>query len=161
MGEKKVNGRKRHIAVDTQGNLLHSEVHAANVHDTDGLRDVVAELLLRYPTIKHLWLDAGYRGCERWLADRYGLTVTIVTKQPQQHTFVVLPRRWVVERTFAQLGRSRILSKAYTHREEYSVTWLRLAAMQRLLRCLAPDPSVPRPYACRKRDRTGRPRPVP
>ena len=159
MGEKKVAGRKRHIAVDTQGNLLHVEVHAANVHDTDGLRDVVPELLQRYPTITHLWLDAGYRGCETWLLEQYGLTVTIVTKQPNQRTFVVLARRWVVERTFAQLGRSRILSKEYTHREEYSLTWLRLAAIQRLLRCLAPDPTRPQPYAKRTRDRNGRPVP--
>ncbi len=109
MGEKKILGRKRHIAVDTQGNLLYVVVDAANTADRVGLWDVVDGLAERFPSIQHIWVDGGYRGCADDIADSYGIRLEVVQKHPDQHTFVVLHRRWVVERTFAWSNRYRVL----------------------------------------------------
>jgi putative transposase len=139
MGEKKVTGRKRHIAVDTQGNLLAVVVHAANISDRDGAWDVLDVLTHRCPMVVKLWVDGGYTGLMQSIADAYDVTLEVVSKQPDQHTFVVLPRRWVVERTFAWLGRSRILSKEYTRCEEYTESWIYLSSIQRMLNNLHPS----------------------
>jgi putative transposase len=139
MGEKKVTGRKRHIAVDTQGNLLAVVVHAANISDRDGAWDVLDLLTRRCPTIVKRWVDGGYTGLLDAVAAAYGVTLEVVSKQPDQHTFVVLPRRWVVERTFAWLGRSRILSKEYTRCEEYTESWIYLSSIQRMVNNLHPN----------------------
>lgn len=157
MGGKKVTGRKRHIAVDTQGNLLTVVVHAANLSDRDGCWDVVAALARQCPTVRTIWVDAGYQGIAPEIQRDYGVALTVVHKHDNQHTFVVLPRRWVVERTLAWLNRCRILSKEYTAHEQYSESWIYLASIQRMLKKLAPNPAdatryahrrIPRPIAC-------------
>ena len=155
MGEKKVTGRKRHIAVDTQGNLIFVVVHAANVSDRDGLWDVIDGLHERYPTITHVWVDGGYRGCEDDILYYYGITVEVVNKLPNQTTFIVLPRRWVVERTIAWTNRYRVLAKEYTRDEIYSESFVYITSWHRLLRRLSPDGDEQKPYKNRKRDRKG------
>jgi putative transposase len=149
MGEKKVTGRKRHIAVDSQGNLLAVVVHAANLSDRDGAWDVLDRLTRRCPTIVKLWVDGGYAGLITLIEQAYGVTLELVSKHPDQHTFVVLPRRWVVERTFAWLGRSRILSKEYTRSEEYTESWIYLSSIQRMLNRLRPNDARTTRYSYR------------
>lgn len=140
MGEKKVVGRKRHIAVDTQGNLLVAVVHSADVSDRDGCWDVLDGLKQRCPTVRMIWVDGGYTGIEEAIARDYGITLSVVSKAPDQHTFVVLPRRWVVERSLAWLNRSRILAKEYTHHETASESWIYLSSIHRMVKKLAPSP---------------------
>jgi putative transposase len=153
MGGKKVTGRKRHIAVDTAGNLLTVVVHAANISDRDGAWDVLDLLIRRYPTLTKLWVDGGYTGLISAIVEAYGVTLEVVSKQRDQHTFVVLPRRWVVERTFAWLGRSRILSKEYTRCEEYTESWIYLSSIQRMLNTLQPNAARTTRYQHRKTPR--------
>ena len=114
-GHKKVKGRKRHILVDTPGNLLEVVVLAANSTDRAGaealLTKVEHQIALR---LLKLWADQAYRGeLETWLHEHWGIQLEIVTRSADQQGFVVQPRRWVVERTFAWLGRYRRLSKDY------------------------------------------------
>ena len=154
MGEKKVTGRKRHIAVDTEGNLLTVVVQAANSSDRDGAWDVLAVLTRRCPTITKLWVDGGSTGIISAIERDYGVTLEVVSTLPDQHTFVVLSRRWVVERTFAWLGRSRILSKEYTRCEEYTESWIYLSSMQRMLQKLRPHDARNTRYQHRKIPRT-------
>jgi len=150
MGGKKVTGRKRHIAVDSQGNLLAVVVHAANITDRDGCWDVIDQLAQTCPTVQMAWVDAGYQGIEPAIQRDYGMEVVVVRKHVDQHTFVVLPRRWVVERTFAWLNRCRILSKEYTAQEEYSESWIYLASIHRMVKKLAPNPADEMQYAHRR-----------
>lgn len=113
MEEKKIKGRKRHIAVDIMGNLLGVVVHAANLHDTATGIFPALEAMTLYPTIKGFSADAGYRGTfVEEIADIFGLPVEIPEKDPSK-TWEILPKRWVVERTFAWLNSSRRLSKDY------------------------------------------------
>jgi len=153
MGEKKVTGRKRHIAVDTQGNLLAVVVHAANISDRDGAWDVLDLLTRRCPTIVKLWVDGGYTGLIPAIEAAYGVRLEVISKRPDQHTFEVLPRRWVVERTFAWLGRSRILSKEYTRYEEYTESWIYLSSIQRMVNNLHPNNAQTTRYQHRKMPR--------
>jgi putative transposase len=128
-GGKKIAGRKRHILVDTEGHLLVAVVHAANLHDRDGGRLVLDQAGAAFPRLQRIWADQGYTGSiGRWAADRYGFTLDVVYpfwRQLQRYTpevlaelayapgFHVLPRRWVVERTFSWIGRQRRMSKDY------------------------------------------------
>jgi putative transposase len=113
-----VTGRKRHILVDTQGNLLVGIVHPANIADRDGADWVLEEAVQKYERLRHVWADSGYTGeLIEWWQTEHGITIEIVGKRPNQHSFVVAPRRWVVERTLAVLGRARRLSKDYEHEE--------------------------------------------
>lgn len=149
MGQKKITGRKRHISSDTQGNLLKAIVHAANIQDSAALEDVVAETCDVCPTIRLFWVDGGYRQTAEGIQECYDVTIDVVKKHPDQHTFVVLPRRWVIERTLAWLGRYRILSKEYTHRSEYTESWIYLASIHRILNRL--EPSEYRQHAYRSK----------
>jgi putative transposase len=90
--------------------------------------------------LTHIWADSSYSGelVEWWRAER-GITIEIVGKQPNQHTFVVAPRRWVVERTLATLGRARRLSKDYEHHDIFSESMVYLASIGSLLRRHAPN----------------------
>jgi len=151
MGGEKVRGRKRHLVVDTQGFLLAVGVSAADEDDRDGARWVLRRVPHHWPTVQHVWADQGYTGAD--LADALrqadGLRLDIVRHAEDQVGFVVLPRRWVVERTHAWLGRNRRLSKEYEREGEYTATLIYLASLHHLLRRLAPDPNAPRPYAAR------------
>ncbi len=147
MGEKKIKGRKRHLLVDTMGNLLRIVVHSAGIQDRDGADYVFDEIKDDYPALAKVWADQGYTGDlgEAILA-RYNIVLEIVEKSPDQKGFVVLPRRWVVERTLAWLNRYRRLSKDYECRVEYSEAWVYISSISRMLRKLHPNEHEERPY---------------
>ena len=112
MEEKKIKGRKRHIVTDTQGHLLHVKVHAANIHDTVAGCDVFKEALSKYPTLKGVCADAGYRKTlEEFVRNILGRTIAISKRITLGWS--VIAQRWVVERTFAWLNHFRRLSKDY------------------------------------------------
>jgi len=137
-----VKGRKRHIVVDTQGWLLAVAVHPANIQDRDGAKLVLPRLLGRFPRLKRIWADGAYAGkLVRWAKRIGGWTLELVPRPAQQHTFQVLPRRWVVERTFAWLGRQRRLSKDYEGVPESSEAWIYITMTGLMLRCLARSPT--------------------
>lgn len=146
-----MNGRKRHLLVDTLGLVLKAVVHPANISDREGARLVLGSLDGQFPRLQHVWLDAGYTGSlEDWITEHLGWTVKIV-KRPRRWVWVpkdveppampegfqVLPRRWVVERTFAWLGRFRRLSKDYEALTETSETFIYAAMSYVMLRRLA------------------------
>lgn len=112
---KKVNGRKRHIVVDTLGNLLDVVVHAANTQDYHGAKPLLCKVAKTVDSLQRIWADGIYEkdGLVEWVHETLKITLDIVKRPPQQKGFVLLPRRWVVERTFAWLGRYRRLSKDY------------------------------------------------
>jgi putative transposase len=142
-GGKKVRGRKRHILVDTEGLVLKAKVHSAKVPDQDGLRLLLESARTGLSRLRHLWLDAGYEGRgKRWAEEALGLSVGVVVRKPPKPApekvmiawarewhgegkevdwrrlmpprgFQVLPRRWVVERTFSWLSQNRRMSKDY------------------------------------------------
>src|SRR3712207_5497334 len=131
MGEKKVGGRKRHYLVDTEGHLLLVLVGPADEDDRDGARWLLRGREKRWPTLELIWADQHYTGdLEDEARGQYGIRLEIVRKPEEQKGFVLLPRRWVVERTIAWQGRSRRLSKDYEHAAEYSESWCYLASIQ-------------------------------
>lgn len=134
MGEKNLLGRKRHIAVDTLGLLLAVFVHAASMSETEGALEVGARLHRRCPRVKHVWADQGYKSTMVvWFLSYFTIVVEIVGRR-KQTSFVVEPRRWVVERTFGWFGRSRQLSKEYDVYAETTEQWLYLASIQVMMR---------------------------
>ena len=134
---KKVNGRKRHIAVDTIGLLLTVLVTAAGIQDRDGARPLLWNLRKAFPKIKLAWADGGYAGkLVTWAKDKLRLTVEIVKRPDDLHTFKVLPRRWVVERTLAWITRSRRTIRDYERlpaHHETMVHWSMIIIMSRRL----------------------------
>ena len=140
--DKKVDGRKRHLLVDTEGLVLEVRLHSARVPDQDGIRLLLEQVRGRFARLSHLWVDAGYQGRGRkWVEEMMGLSVEVVRK-PQKPVpekvaeiwarewakegknvdwqklmppkgFQVLPRRWVVERTFAWISHNRRMAKDY------------------------------------------------
>jgi putative transposase len=141
-GGKKVYGRKRHLLVDTEGLVLKAKVHSAKVPEQDGLRLLLEAAQGEIARLKHLWLDAGYEGRgKRWAEKALGLSTEVVRRPPKpipekvariwaeewakegkevdwhklmpERGFKVLPRRWVVERTFSWLSQNRRMSKDY------------------------------------------------
>jgi putative transposase len=131
---KKIKGRKRHIAVDTQGNLLAVVVHSAGIQDRAGARAVLMRLFYRFDTITKVFADGGYTGkLIDWAKDMFGYSVEIV-KRNEQHLFQVLPKRWIVERTFAWLNWSRRLSKDYELRHTSAEAMIYIAVAHMLLR---------------------------
>jgi putative transposase len=141
-GGKKIYGRKRHLLVDTEGLVLKAKIHSAKVPEQDGLRLLLEAARNEITRLKHLWLDAGYEGRgKRWAEEALGLSVGVVRKPPKPvpekiaqiwaqewakegkqidwqrlmppRGFQVLPRRWVVERTFSWLSQNRRMSKDY------------------------------------------------
>jgi len=136
---KKVSGRKRHILVDTLGLLLIVKVLAANVQDRDGAKLLFDEIKDRMPRLFLIWADGGYRGkLIAWVAAHCLWLLEIVKRNDDMKGFVVLPRRWVVERTFAWLGRNRRLSKDYERRCESSEAWIYVSMVDLMLRRLRP-----------------------
>jgi putative transposase len=133
-----VNGRKRHLAVDTGGRILVVEVDAANEPDGYAGIRVATWAKEKAPRIRHTWVDAGYRGAfVETVQDTFGLTVEVVGGEKPPSGFVVQPRRWVVERTFAWLSKCRRLSKDYEEQPETSTAWIWLAMIHILIRRIA------------------------
>jgi len=136
---KKIKGRKRHILTDTEGNLLGAVTHTADVQDRDGAPCVIADAKESYPTLAHLFADGGYAGekLEMALRDINGPTIEIVKRPDGVKGFVVIARRWVVERTFAWLGRCRRLAKDWEATIASSDAWLLVASIRRTVRLIA------------------------
>lgn len=148
-GGKKINGRKRHIAVDTLGLLLVVLVTPASVQDRDGGHPLLALVRERFSTITLVWADGGYAGrLVLWAQSALRLAVTVVKRSEDTTGFVVLPRRWVVERTFGWLLRHRRLVRDYERRPEHHeamVLWATVSIMTRqLTRDLAGEPPAAR-----------------
>jgi putative transposase len=136
-GGKQVTGRKRHVVVDTLGLLLLVVVHAASLSDTEGALDVGARLRGRFPRLKLIWADQGYRETMiKWFKCWLQVVVEIVSR-PAGSGFVVQPKRWIVERTLGWFNRSRQLSKEYDLYCETSEYWVYLASIQVMMRRLA------------------------
>ena len=107
---KKVNGRKRHIVVDTEGRIIGATVHEANIQDRDGAKLLLPHLEGKYPRLELIWADGGYAGkLVPWVKENLGLNLEIVKRSDDTKGFKVLPRRWVVERTFGWFNRFRRL----------------------------------------------------
>jgi transposase len=134
---KKINGRKRHVAVDTLGLMLAVVVTAASVQDRDGAFRLLALLRERFSTISLVWADGGYAGrLVSWAHQALALTLTIVKRSDDTTGFAVLPRRWVVERTFGWLLRHRRLVRDYERlpaHHEAMVLWATVTIMTRQL----------------------------
>ena len=132
-----MNGRKRHIIVDAQGLLLDVAVHPADIHDRDGAKLVVSGLSGRFPKLSLIRADGGYAGkLLDWVRENAGCELSIVKRPKGERGFKLLPRRWVVERTFAWLGNFRRLSKDYEELSEVSESWVRTAMIHLMLRRL-------------------------
>ena len=135
---KKVHGRKRHVATDTQGLLLDVLVTPASVQDRDGGRRLLWRLRRHLPTIRLVWADSGYAGkLVTWAAATLRLVVRIVRKHPGAHRFEVLPRRWVIERTFSWFGKCRRLAIDYERKPEHARAWVQWAMVRLMVRRLA------------------------
>ena len=136
-GHKKIKGRKRHVLVDTLGNLLDVVVLAANRTDSTGAKAVLTKVegLIALRLLK-IWADKGYQGLGEWLDEQFQIQLEIVTAQADQVGFAVQPRRWVVERTFAWLGQFRRLSKDYERCPRSSEGMIYLASIHTLLKRL-------------------------
>ncbi len=117
--------------------ILAVVVHAASIQDRDGAKLVLAKLAGWFPRLRLIWADGGYAGqLVDWVMERWGWTVTIVKRTAGEKGFVVLPRRWVVERTFGWLGRYRVLSKDYEQLPESSETLVLIVMIQIMLKRL-------------------------
>ena len=121
------------------GLLLAVVVHPANIQDRDGAKLVIDKLTGRFPRMRLVWADAGYAGkLIEWVWALTGWALEIVKRPRDSHHFQVLPRRWVVERTFAWLGRCRRLSKDYEALSDTTEAWIHIAMIHLMLRRLAP-----------------------
>ena len=112
---KKVNGRKRHIITDTNGLLVGAQMHGADIQHRDGAVGVLASIRYLFPWLRHVFADGGYAG-EKLATTLAGMgqwTLAIVKRPDEARGFCLLPRRSVVERTFAWLGRNRRLAKDF------------------------------------------------
>ena len=145
---KKIKGRKRHITVDTQGNLLSAEVHSAGIQDRDGASDVIEDMLASFPEIAKLLADGGYAGdkLEVAMLNMEGPAIEIVRRPNQATGFVVVTRRWVVERTLAWLGRCRRLAKDWEKTIASSEAWRLLAAIRGAMRHIARQAKIAREF---------------
>jgi putative transposase len=136
---KKVMGRKRHIVTDTQGFLLALLVHEANIQDNHGAVALLARLRPNFPTLRHIFADRVYRGPKlREAIAAFGRwRIEIVTRSENIGRFKPEPKRWVIERTFAWLGRCRRLAKDFEKTIASSEAWFRIASVRLLSRRLA------------------------
>lgn len=136
---KRIKGRKRHIVVDTLGLMVGLVVHGADTQDRDGAPDLLASIRTCWPWLLHVFADGGYAGDKlknrlkkigRW-------TLEIVKRTDKAKGFEVLPRRWVVERTFAWLGRCRRLAKDWEKSIASAEAWIMIAHIRLITRRLA------------------------
>lgn len=132
---KHVKGRKRHLLVDTLGLLLAVYVTPADMHDTLGARCLLAGLAPLVPCLKKIWADGAYRGQElaQWCKAEGDWDLEVVERTPGVRGFSVQPRRWVVERSFGWLSRSRRLSKDYERKVQTSETLIQVAMIRLLV----------------------------
>lgn len=138
---KKVTGRKRHLVVDTLGLLIAVLVHAANIQDYDGAKEVLQKVKERFPRLKLIWADSAYarNDLPTWLVAACNIVLEVVCRAAGAVGFVVVHRRWVVERSFAWLVRNRRLSRDYERSPRVSETWIHIAMVKIMLRRLRPS----------------------
>lgn len=136
---KKIKGRKRHIITDTLGLLLFVVIHAADIQDRDGAPAVLRAIRYHFPWLRHIFADGGYAGnkLKGAMKDHGDWTVEIIKRSDTAKGFEVLPRRWVVERTFAWLGRCRRLAKDWETTTQSATAWTVIASVRLLTRRLA------------------------
>ena len=136
---KKIKGRKRHIITDTIGMMFGLKVHAADVQDRDGAPTVLASIRFTCPWLRHVFADGGYAGPKlRGALDKIGeWTLEIVKRSDHAEGFELLPRRWVVERTFAWLNRCRRLAKDWEKSIASAEAWINVAHIRLTTRRLA------------------------
>lgn len=139
---KKIKGRKRHILVDTLGLLIVVVITAASVSEQAGAKQVLSKLYqvrARFHRLITIWVDGGYRGqnFQHWVIDVYRWILSVVTRHEEQKGFVVLPKRWLVERTFGWFNWCRRLSKDYEILPETTETFVYIAMIRLMLKQLA------------------------
>jgi putative transposase len=139
---KQVKGRKRHLMTDTLGLILFVAVCAASIADSDGAEYIFHETNGRFPRLRTVLVDQGYKGwlvafAKRW----FHLIVDVMTRSPSQRAFVAQPQRWKIERTFGWLDWSRILSKEYERTTESSESNIYLASIRLMLRRVISSPT--------------------
>lgn len=141
---KKIKGRKRHLLVDTLGMILQVVVTPAAVQDRDGARLVLAMLVHWFSRLRVVWADGGYAGTlVEWLWQlrcHRKICLEIVKRNEKQVGFAVLPKRWIVERTFGWLMKNRRLRCDYEQQTQTSETMIRVAMIRLMLRRLHPEP---------------------
>jgi putative transposase len=137
-GHKNVKGRKRHLLVDTLGLLLSIYVTSADVQDRAGACLLLAGLGPLVPRLKKIWADGAYSGKElaNWCEEQGGWELEVVERDPQAKGFEVLPKRWIVERTFSWLIQNRRLSKDYERMVQTSEAFIKVAMIRLILRRL-------------------------
>jgi transposase len=145
---KRVRGRKRHLLVDTNGLLLHRVVHSASVQDRAGARLVLAGLHVDYPRIGLVWVDGGYvntvdAGLIAWADHHEGIEIVVVPRNADVTGFQVLPRRWVVERTFGWLTRCRRLARDYERKTAHAEAMIDVAMIRLMAARLAGEDIEP------------------
>ena len=135
---KKVKGKKRHVLVDTQGLLMQAIIHAADVQDRDGGVLLTGALFGPYPFLLKLYAGSGYQGVQLQAGLRAvrGRVDLEIVKRSDRHKFVVLPKRWIVERTIAWLNRCRRLAKDWECLNRSALAFLRWASVRLMLRRL-------------------------
>jgi putative transposase len=134
-GGKKIKGRKRHIVVDTMGLLLSVIIHPANIHDSQGVSDVLWRLKAKYfNSIKKIIADGGYQGesLSLWVKDRFNWVLEVV-KRNEPSKFEVLPKRWIVERTSSRISFHRRMSKDYERTSDSSQAFVYLSMIRIML----------------------------
>jgi putative transposase len=136
---KKIKGRKRHVLGDTLGLVLLVLVLPANVQDRDAARQLLAQFFGQKTRrrVRHIWADGGYAGALVAVAQKLWRCAIAIVKRSEAHTFKVLPRRWVVERTFGWLGRYRRLHRDYERQAETGETMIYVAMIRLMLARLA------------------------
>ncbi len=131
---KKINGRKRHVVVDTLGYVLAVVVHAANIHEVKGADLVMRKLKEKFLCIKIIFADGGYRGdIIEQVKNMFGYLLQIVLRTDKQEKFEVGPKRWIIERTFSWFENTRRLGKDYEYLLDTSEAMIQLASIKIML----------------------------
>jgi putative transposase len=133
-GGKKIQGRKRHLVTDTMGFIMAVAVHSAAIQDREGAKAVIEQLRYRFPRLKKILADGGYTGALiEWVLKGFGWTLEIVYKVMGINGFNVLPKRWIVEKTFGWFNFNRRLAKDYELNIECSTAFIHIAMIRIML----------------------------
>jgi transposase len=146
---KRVRGRKRHLLVDTLGLMLVGVVHSASVQDRAGAKQVLAGVRARFPRLRLVWVDGGYvnsvdAGLVGWARRHEDIEIVAVPRNADVKGFQVLPRRWVVERTYGWLTRCRRLARDYERKTAHAEAMIQVA-MIRLMAARLAGEELPAP----------------